>query len=155
MTTAAIAIGTNLGDREAHIAHARAALARLPRTTLVAFSSVHDTEPVGPVPQGRYLNAAAIVDTELSARELLDELQRIEHEAGRVRGERWGPRTLDLDLLLFGDAVIDEPGLHVPHPRMHERTFVLGPLAEIAPEIFHPVLGRSVEKIFSDLNPAK
>ena len=147
MTTAAIAIGSNLGDRAEHIELAREALASLPQTRLAAFSSSHETEAVGPGTQGRYLNAAAVVETSLSPRQLLNELLRIEQVCGRVRGEKWGPRTLDLDLIHYGEQVIDEPGLHVPHPHMHERQFVLDPLAEIAPQMMHPLLNRSVQQL--------
>ena len=144
---AAIALGSNLGDRTAHMALARGELDRLPRTRLVAFSSLHETEPVGPGEQGRYLNAAALLETDLPPRDLLNHLLRIEQLAGRVRGEKWGPRTLDLDLLLYDDRIIDEPGLHVPHPRLHERAFVLGPLNEIGPQLRHPLLRKSIADI--------
>lgn len=147
VAVAYIALGSNLGDRAANLEHAFGALAALPGTSLIARSSVHETEPVGP-PQSRYLNAAAALDTGLSARGLLESMLAIERECGRVRrGERWGPRTLDLDLLLHGDGVIDEPGLRVPHPRLHERLFVLVPLAEIAGGVVVPGLARSVAEL--------
>ncbi len=137
---ACIALGSNLGDRHAHIRAALDALAALPRTTLLAASSIHETDPVGPVTQGRFLNAAAAIDTSLPPRELLDRLLAIEQSRGRDRSaeQRWGPRTLDLDLLLYGSLVINEPGLVIPHPRLHERRFVLEPLAEIAAETLVP-----------------
>lgn len=140
-TTAAIAIGTNLGDRWANMTSAVIHLAGLRLSRFVARSSVFETDAVGPGDQGRYLNAVAILQTRLSARELLDDLLRIEREMGRDRltGERWGPRVIDLDLLLLGGAVLREPGLTLPHPRMHERRFVLEPLAEVAPDLVHPV----------------
>lgn len=143
---ACVALGSNLGDRAATIRRAIEELSRVPRTRLVASSSLHETAPVGGVPQGPYINAAALLETSLSPRELLKEMLRIEREAGRdrVKEQRWGPRTLDLDLILFGDRIINEPDLKVPHPLMHERMFVLEPLAEIAPRLLHPVLKRTV-----------
>jgi 2-amino-4-hydroxy-6-hydroxymethyldihydropteridine diphosphokinase len=154
--TAAIALGTNLGDRRAHIAFAFDALARLPDSKLIASSRVVETAPVGPVEQGDYLNAAAVLETNLPARDLLGHLLSIERLRGRdrAREQRWGPRTLDLDLLLYGDRIIDEPGLAVPHPRLHERLFVLGPLAEVAPDLVVPGLGRTVEQLLKRASSA-
>lgn len=150
---ASIALGSNLGEREAMIALGFAGLAALPHTRLIARSRIIETAPVGPVAQGAFLNAAAVVETSLAPRELLAALLRIETEAGRDRGkeQRWGPRTLDLDLIFYCDVVIDEPGLILPHPRMHERAFVLQPLAEIAPEVVHPKLKRTVLQLFQQL----
>jgi 2-amino-4-hydroxy-6-hydroxymethyldihydropteridine diphosphokinase len=141
----AIALGSNLGDREGHLRAAAAALA----TTLtdVRLSSWLETEPVGVGQQPRFLNAAAVGRTGLSARALLDHLLRIETEFGRVRPFPGAPRTLDLDLVLYGDAILDEPGLVVPHPRFRERRFVLEPLAEIAADWKDPVTGRTVEEL--------
>lgn len=146
-------MGSNLGDRERNLRRAMEALGRLQRTVLVSGSSLHETVPVGGVPQGMYLNAAAILETGLGPRELLDQLLRIETESGRKRPSqtRWGPRTLDLDLILYGDRVIDEDGLKVPHPRMHERLFVLAPLVEIAPDSMHPALNKSVRQLYEAL----
>ena len=141
-----VALGSNLGDRCAHLVAALDALGGTPECRIVARSRVYETAPVGP-PQGDYLNAAIAVDTRLTARALLERLQAIEQERGRERSVPLGPRTLDLDLLLYGDAVIDEPGLQVPHPRMHERAFVLEPLAEVAAELHHPILGRSIREL--------
>lgn len=138
--TAFIGLGANLGDAEATLAAAFAALARLPRSRLVARSSLYRSQPVdadGP----DYLNAAARLDTALSPRELLEALLSIEHDQGRERAHRNAPRTLDLDLLLYGNRRIDEPGLVVPHPRLHERAFALLPLAEIAPALEVPGQG--------------
>lgn len=151
-----IALGSNVGDRRAHIDAALNALRALPGSRLAAVSSIVETLPVGPVPQGPFLNAAAALETTLAARELLEGLQGIERSRGRDReGEqRWGPRTLDLDLLLYGAAIIDEPGLTVPHPRLQERRFVLEPLAEIAPEVVVPEVvgeGRSVRELLAAL----
>ena len=137
-----VAVGSNLGDRAAHVAHAFAALVAAPGVRLVRRSTVHETAPVGPPGQGPYLNAVAELATSLSPRELLATLLDIERTRGRDRANevRFGPRTLDLDLLAWGPAQpggarIDVPGLTVPHPRMHERPFVLLPLAEVAPDL--------------------
>ena len=146
-----VAIGSNLGDRAAHVAHAFAALDRSPGIRVVRRSTVHETAPVGPPGQGPYLNAVAELATSLSPRQLLATLLDIERTRGRDRTAevRFGPRTLDLDLLAWGPAMpggrtIDAPGLQVPHPRMHERPFVLEPLAEIAPEVAAAARGRGV-----------
>lgn len=143
-----VALGSNLGDRAAHLEHALAALAALPSTRVVATSSVRETDPVGPPGQGPYLNAVAELRTALAPRALLAALLAVERERGRDRSRevRFGPRTLDLDLLAWGPATpggrsIDVPGLQVPHPRMHERRFVLDPLAEIAPEVASRAVG--------------
>jgi 2-amino-4-hydroxy-6-hydroxymethyldihydropteridine diphosphokinase len=126
-----LALGSNLGDRRAFIDRAVAGL-----PDVVAVSGVYETDPVGgPDGQGPYLNAVVELSTELSPRELLEIGQRLEAEAGRVRTERWGPRPLDVDVLLVGELVVDEPDLIVPHPRMWEREFVLRPLADLAPEL--------------------
>ena len=132
MTRAYIGLGANLGDREATIRAALDALAEEDGIEVVAVSMLRETEPVGVGPQPLFLNGAAELETTLSARELLDRLLATEQRFGRVRvaGEH-GPRTLDLDLLLYGDEQIDEPGLTVPHPRIHEREFVLEPLREL------------------------
>jgi 2-amino-4-hydroxy-6-hydroxymethyldihydropteridine diphosphokinase len=137
VTVAFIGLGSNLGDREGNL---RAALARLTELGEVRASSFRETDPVGVTDQPRFLNAAAEVSTDLPARDLLDALLAIERDLGRdrAREERWGPRTLDLDLLLYGDDVIDEPGLTVPHPRLAERRFVLEPLHELAPGLLLP-----------------
>jgi 2-amino-4-hydroxy-6-hydroxymethyldihydropteridine diphosphokinase len=128
-----LALGSNLGDR---LANLRTALAGIPG--VVAVSAVYETDPVGGPEQGRYLNAVIAVETDARPRQLLDLAHRLEDEAGRIRLERWGPRTLDVDVLLVGDLIVDEPDLQVPHPRMDERDFVLGPLADVAPELVEP-----------------
>jgi 2-amino-4-hydroxy-6-hydroxymethyldihydropteridine diphosphokinase len=135
MTLAAVGLGANLGDAAATLRDAIAALAQLPDATLLRASRLYRTPAWGRTDQPDFINAVVLVETSLHARALLDALLAIERRFGRVRleGERWGPRTLDLDLLLFGDALIDEAGLQVPHPHLHERAFVLLPLAEIAP----------------------
>lgn len=153
LETAYLALGSNLGDRRALIESAIAHLDRLPETRVIARSRLIETDPVGPPGQARYLNAAVGVETSLSPRGLLERCLEIEASHGRTRrpGERWGPRLLDIDLLLFGDLVIDEPGLCVPHPRLHERRFVLEPLAGIAPDRVHPVLRRRIQSLLDRL----
>ena len=138
-----IGLGANLGDPEAQVRRAFAALAELPRTRLLAASSLYRSAPVGVVGQLDFVNAVAELETALGARALLEALLAEESRFGRAREFPNAPRTLDLDLLLYGDRVIAEPGLFVPHPRMHERAFVLAPLAEIAPDIAIPGRGRA------------
>ena len=143
MTLAAIGLGANLGDAAATLREAIAELARLPRTELLRASRLYRTPAWGVTEQPDFINAVALVETTLSPRDLLDALLAIERSFGRTRldGERWGPRTLDLDLLLHGDATIDEPGLRVPHPHLHERAFALLPLVDVAPEALIPGRG--------------
>jgi 2-amino-4-hydroxy-6-hydroxymethyldihydropteridine diphosphokinase len=155
MSAAYIGIGSNLGDRHSHIEAARDALGQLPKTLLSGFSPVYETEPIGPGEQGRYLNAVASVQTVLSPEELLGALMDIEQAAGRERDEQWGPRTLDLDLLLYDDRVMASERLTLPHPRMHERWFVLRPLADLADDLIHPVLNITVERLLMDLADPK
>jgi 2-amino-4-hydroxy-6-hydroxymethyldihydropteridine diphosphokinase len=145
-TNVAIALGSNLGDREANLAFGLSALPGF--ITNLRQSRWHDTDPVGvPGNQPRYLNGIVVGQTELSARELLERLLAIEEAAGRTRPEPLAPRTLDLDLILFGDKKIEEPGLLVPHPRFRERLFVLEPLAEVAPDWVDPVTGVTVSAL--------
>jgi 2-amino-4-hydroxy-6-hydroxymethyldihydropteridine diphosphokinase len=143
--TAYIALGSNLGDRQALLAFAVEALSATPRIEVVAVSRIYETAPVGPAPQGPYLNAVLRVETRLEPRALLEHMLDVERRAGRERPAaeplRWGPRTLDLDLLLYADRCLDEPGLCIPHPRLHERAFVLEPLCELAAALVHPRLG--------------
>jgi 2-amino-4-hydroxy-6-hydroxymethyldihydropteridine diphosphokinase len=147
--TAAIALGSNLGDRTAAIAIALDRISQLPHTTLLLSSSPIETDPVGPISQPRYLNAAALIATTLPPRELLTALLTIERTLGRTReaDQRWGPRTIDLDLLLYGDQVLNETRLTIPHPRLHERLFVLTPLASIAPNLFVPTLNATIAEL--------
>ncbi len=142
-TPAVVGLGANLGDAEATLRRAIQAIALLPGTHRHKASRLYRTPAWGQTEQPDFINAVAMLDTGLGARELLDHLLAIEREFGRTRdpGDRWGPRTLDLDLLLFGDEVIDEPGLRVPHPHLHERAFALLPLAEIAPGTHIPGIG--------------
>ena len=126
-----LGIGSNLGDRAAHLQGAVRGLAATPGVTVVGVSAVYETAPVGGPPQPDYLNAAVAVRTALSARELLGVAQRLERDADRVRAERWGPRTLDVDVLLVAGEEVHEDDLDVPHPRLAERGFVLAPLADL------------------------
>ena len=142
MTTAYVGLGANLGDREATIRRALELLGARPGIRVAAVSTLRETEPVGLLEQPRFLNGAAAIETTLSARDLLDELLAVERELGRERRERFGPRTIDLDLLLFGAETRNEPGLEIPHPRLHERRFALEPLAELAPDLEIPGRGR-------------
>ena len=148
MTLAAIALGTNLGDREAQLAFAVRRLASI--LSGLRQSRWYDTDPVGvPSDQPRYLNGVVVGDTTLGARELLHELLAIEAEAGRTRPSPLAPRTLDLDLILYGNQQLQEPGLVVPHPRFRERLFVLEPLADIAPDLVDPVSGETISALLA------
>lgn len=139
-----IGLGSNLGEREAQIRLALDDLARLPASRLVRASSLYDSEPVGDVEQPNFLNAVAELETELTARQLLWNLLLIERRLGRKRTARWGPRTIDLDLLLYGHLVVDEEDLQVPHPELIRRSFVLVPLVELDPMLIHPVTGETL-----------
>jgi 2-amino-4-hydroxy-6-hydroxymethyldihydropteridine diphosphokinase len=139
--TAYVGIGSNLGDREGNLRRAVELLAAEDGIEVVSVSEIRETDPVGPVEQGPFLNGAVRLETDLGPHELLARLLAVEQRLGRVRGERWGPRTIDLDLLLYGNEVEDEPGLTVPHPRLHERRFALEPLADLAPGLEIPGKG--------------
>lgn len=142
MPRAYVGLGSNMGDRERMLWTAVHMLAFNPEVDVVAVSSIRETDPVGVTDQPRFLNAAVLLETELDARALLDLLLSVESELGRTReGPRWGPRTIDLDLLLYGEETVEEPGLSVPHPRLHERAFVLEPLAELDPDLHVPGRG--------------
>jgi 2-amino-4-hydroxy-6-hydroxymethyldihydropteridine diphosphokinase len=127
-----VALGSNLGDRAGHLSEARRLIAALPDTTVLAESTVEDTEPLGPAPQGRYLNQMVLIRTDLSPRDLLERLLAIEQALGRERVARWAPRTIDLDIVRFGDRAVDEPGLAIPHPELPNRDFWQRELAELS-----------------------
>lgn len=133
LVRAALGLGSNIGDTRAHLDAALAALAATPGIVVVARSSDYRTPPWGPVPQDDYRNACVVIETRLSPRALLDRCLAVERELGRVRDIRWGPRVIDIDVLVYGRETVEEEGLTIPHPRMGERAFVLVPLAEIWP----------------------
>lgn len=148
---AAIGLGSNVGDRAAHIRFALWSMAALPGTVVLRASDVIETAPVGPIPQGPYLNACALLETALEPGALLAHLQAIERARGRDRASeaRWGPRTLDLDILLYGNWTVSRAGLTIPHPRLLERRFVLAPLSQIAPDMLVPGQNRTVSQSLS------
>jgi 2-amino-4-hydroxy-6-hydroxymethyldihydropteridine diphosphokinase len=150
-TLAAIALGSNLGNREANLRAAMESMRSLGEVKRI--STFHDTAPVGYLDQPRFLNAAVLLRTTLPPQELLQALLAIEQQMGRNRATAVpkGPRVIDLDILLYGDAVLDTPTLVLPHPQMHERAFVLKPLAEIAPGMMHPLLFCTVDQMLADL----
>ena len=151
MTKAYVGLGANLGAREKTLRRAVELLAQADEVDVLAVSRLRETEPVGIVDQPAFLNGAVAVETALSPRELLDLLLEIERSLGRVRSERWGPRLVDLDLLLYGDEIFDEPGLRVPHRYLHERRFALEPVAELDPELDVPGLG-TVSELLAELD---
>lgn len=147
MTRVYLSFGSNMGDREQQINDALNLLNTLPETKVTKISSLYETAPVGGVEQDDFLNGVVALETNLSPIELLDGIQSIELKLNRVRKIHWGPRTIDLDIVLFGDLVMDSERLKVPHPFMHERSFVLIPLNEIAPQAIHPVLNKKISDI--------
>lgn len=152
--TAYIALGSNLGDREAGLNRAIELLGKTEGIEVTAVSSYYNTAPVGYTEQPDFLNAAAEIKTTLSPYKLLQVCMGIEKELKRERIIRWGPRTIDLDILLYGDSIINGADLTIPHPRMHERNFVLEPLNEIAPYAIHPVNGQTVSEMYQALSSA-
>lgn len=148
-----IGLGSNLGDRRKNIERAIEELKFSRMVEVIKVSKIYETEPVGGPPQGKFLDAAAEIKTQLTPRTLLVLLKKVEQEVGRTPSEiRWGPREIDLDILLFGDLIVDEPDLKIPHPLLHQRSFILEPLCEIAPEVIHPVLKKSIAELFSEIN---
>lgn len=152
MVKALVGLGANLGDREANLRWAWRRLGTIPGIRLGGLSRLIETEPVGgPSNQPRYLNGAGWLETDRTPESLLDVLLATESALGRVRTIRWGPRPIDLDLLLYGEEIRRTPKLTLPHPRMAERRFVLEPAAEIAPDFIHPILKRTVNELLADL----
>lgn len=146
----ALGLGSNLGDRQAQITLALDSLAMHPHIDLLSVSSLYQTPPWGKTDQPTFFNAAALAETDLAPRILLEAVLGIERSLGRLRGELWGPRTIDIDILLYGSERIDEPGLTIPHPRIQERAFVIRPLADVAPEA--EIAGRSVNDWLATLD---
>jgi len=150
-----IGVGSNEGDRLTQIFQAVRALNATPDVRVVQMAPITETDPVGGPPQGRYLNTVVEVETSRAPHDLLRVLQAIEQQGGRRPStQRWGPRPIDLDLLLYEEHCVEEPELTVPHPRLHERRFVLEPLAQLAPEMQHPLLHKSVADLLAQL-PAR
>jgi 2-amino-4-hydroxy-6-hydroxymethyldihydropteridine diphosphokinase len=148
-----VGLGSNLGERERNIRRAVDEIAALPFTKLITVSSLYDSEPIGDVEQPNFINAIALIETELQPRRLLWNLMLIEKRMGRVRTVRWGPRPIDLDVILYGKSVIEEDGLVIPHPEMEKRAFVLIPLLEIEPDLVHPRTKEPIRKLLKKLKP--
>lgn len=149
MARAYLGLGGNVGDTREYFRRAIEKLSAL--GTVAAVSSFYETEPWGGVAQANFLNAAVALDTELSPEALLTAIKKIEQELGRTPRERWGPREIDIDILLYGDTILKTDALTVPHPRLPERAFALRPLADIAPNVMHPVLKRTTAELLADV----
>lgn len=151
MTKCAIALGSNLGDSLRILETSIITLAKHPNLHLISHSHWYQTAPIGP-PQPDYLNGCAILETSLNPKKLLEIILKIERQFGRIRREKWGPRTLDLDLLFYGELILKTPSLEIPHPRIIERAFVLVPLAEIAPTWKHPIYQKTINQLLQGVN---
>jgi 2-amino-4-hydroxy-6-hydroxymethyldihydropteridine diphosphokinase len=149
--TVYVGLGSNLGEREAQLAKAAGRIAAIPGVELERTSWAYDTAPIGPA-QPRYLNAVVELQTTLAPHALLSRLRSIEAEMGRASGERWGARNIDLDILLWGELVLADPELEIPHPRLHERAFALEPLLQLAPNARHPALGCSLRELLDTVS---
>jgi 2-amino-4-hydroxy-6-hydroxymethyldihydropteridine diphosphokinase len=147
-----IGLGTNLGDRLGNIRKAMAAIRQVPGVAVLRISPIYQTSPVGRTDQPQFLNAVAEVGTGLAPQKLMKALLEIERSLGRVRGEKWGPRTIDLDIVYYGDRTIKRKGLTVPHPEAAKRAFVLAPLCDLAPELVDPVHGKTVAQLLAALD---
>lgn len=151
-----LGIGSNLGDRTFHLQQAKALIHELPNTRFLRSSSIHETDPVGGPPQGKYLNAVWEIETALPPKELKERLREIEEKLGRKRVDpKNAPRPIDLDILFYGDQVVAEDDLKIPHPRLHERAFVLEPLFELIPDFIHPLFKESVKELLQNLPRAR
>ena len=148
MSKVFIGVGSNLGERETHIQRAKDCLGSVRGVRFLACSKIHETEPLGgPSGQGKYLNTVWQIETDLGPKKLMEHLMQIEQQLGRVREEKNGPRTIDLDLLFYEQEIIDRPGMVIPHPRAHERLFVLEPMAELDPDFRHPALKKTIKEL--------
>lgn len=145
-----VGLGSNEGERLEHLSQAIKRLAASPSIRLVQMAPIYETKPVGGPPQPDFLNSVVELDTSLSPPALLAHLQQLERDLGRMPSARWGPRAIDLDLLFYDERVLHEPHLIIPHPRLHERAFVLAPLAQLAPQFVHPVLRRSIAQLLQE-----
>mgnify|MGYP000007183497 CR=1 FL=1 len=144
-----LALGSNVGDRAAHLRTAQEFIQRY-IGKIARKSHLYETEPWGNTEQGPFLNRVVMVNTTLSAREVLDSIARIERQLGRERRQKWGPRTIDIDIIFYGRRIIRDKGLEIPHPELHKRAFVLAPLLEIAPDFEHPVLKKPVDQLYME-----
>jgi 2-amino-4-hydroxy-6-hydroxymethyldihydropteridine diphosphokinase len=147
-----IGIGSNLGDKQGNCRRAIEALGSDPKNRLIRCSPLYCTEPVGKTDQDWFVNGVVSLETSMDPGELLEFLLSIEKRMGRVREEKWGPRTIDLDILFYEDQILNDADLHIPHPRLQERRFVLIPLKDVAPDLVHPVLGKPVSRILAELD---